>query len=93
MKKSIRRARAAIFLLKEAVLDVLIDAQHEGPLQTEDIRERLGIPKTKELNTSSNTVIHGILLHLQTEGRVQHHTEHGWEITAIGNDEQQIQRG
>ena len=83
MNENRRRARTALFLLKEAVLEALFEAQNEGegPLQPNSIRKRLGIPKVAEPNLRSNTVTFGILLHLQSDGYVQRHTGSGWEIT------------
>ena len=47
MNSNKRRARTALFELKEAVLAVLLEARAagEGPIQPEGIRKRLGIPK------------------------------------------------
>lgn len=83
MNENQRRARAALFSLKEAVLDVLLEAhtQNEGLLQPEDIRKRLGIPKADEPITRSNTVILGILFHLRNDKYVHHYINRGWEIT------------
>ena len=78
-----QRVRTALFELKEAVLTVLLEARAagEGQIQPERIRKRLGMPKAEEPNFQTNTLIRGILLHLQTEGLVQSEANVGWEVT------------
>ena len=83
MNTTKQHARLGLFHLKEAVSEVLFNAQDEGPLQPNEIRKRLGIPKADEPPDRSNTLILGVIFHLQSEGRVQHITEggRGWKIT------------
>ena len=83
MNSNKRRARAALFELKEAVLTVLLESQEvgEGHIQLETIRKRLGIPKVEETHYQTNTLIRGVLFHLQTEGLVQSEANVGWEVT------------
>ena len=66
------QARTGLLLLKEVVLDVLLDAQSEGlMLQPKEINERIGIPRTGEDEISgTSTLILGVLRHLKAEGRV-----------------------
>ncbi len=77
------RARTALFELKETVLTVLLESREagEGPIQYEPIRQRLGIPKVNEPSANTNSLIIGILDHLQTDGLVQSETNVGWQIT------------
>ena len=83
MNSNKRRARTALFELKEAVLTVLLEARAdgEGPIQYEVIRKRLGIPKVEEPSGYSNTLIRSILYHLQSENLVQPEGSGGWEVT------------
>ena len=83
MNNNKQRARTALFELKEAVLTVLLEARAAGesPIQLEKIRIRLSIPKAEEQSGYTNTLIRGILFHLQTEGLVQSQANAGWEVT------------
>ena len=83
MNSNKRRARTALFELKEAVLTVLLEARAvgEGPIQPEVIRKRLGIPKLENPTASTNSLIIGVLDHLKTEGLVQSETNVGWELS------------
>lgn len=83
MNTTKQHARLGLFYLKEAISEVLFNAQDEGPLQPNEIRKRLGIPKAVEPSDRSNTLILGIIFHLQSEGRVHYITEggRGWKIT------------
>lgn len=77
-----RCAHAALFDLKESVLDVLRKARCEGPIQLEEIRHRLGIPRVDYKDTArSNSLVWGILCHLHNDGYVRHTPRVGWEIT------------
>lgn len=84
-----RCADAALFHLKESVLNILREARYEGPIQLEEIRQRLGIPKVNYRNTArSNSLVWGILCHLHNDGYVRHTPRIGWEITEVsGTDE------
>ena len=83
MNSNKRRARTALFELKEAVLTVLLEARAagEGPIQPEGIRKRLGIPKLENPTANTNSLIIGVLDHLKTEGLVQSETNVGWELS------------
>jgi hypothetical protein len=77
-----RCAHAALFDLKESVLDILLKARSEGPIQLEEIRHRLGIPKVDYRDSArSNSLVWGILCHLHNDGYVRHIPRVGWEIT------------
>ena len=77
-----RCAHTALFDLKESVLDILLEARGEGPIQLEEIRHRLGIPKVDYRDTArSNSLVWGILCHLHNDGYVKHTPRIGWEIT------------
>ena len=83
MNSNKRRARTALFELKEAVLTVLLEARAagEGHIQLEKIRKRLGIPKVEEPSGYTNTLIRSVLFHLQDDEFVQQETNVGWEVT------------
>ena len=78
-----RQARIGLHFLKEAVSEILLISQYEGPLQHEEIRERLEITAPGERCNKSNALILNIIQHLQSEGRVHYITENecGWKIT------------
>ena len=80
------QVRTGLLLLKEVVLDVLLDAQGEGMmLQPKEIKERIGIPDTKaERLDGRASLILGVLYHLETEGRVSQTYQQGtykWQIS------------
>ena len=80
-----RCAPAALFDLKESVLNILREARCQGPIQLEEIRQRLGIPKIDYRDTArSNSLVWGILCHLHNDGYVRHTPRIGWEITEEG---------
>ena len=83
MNDNKRRARAALFELKEAVLTVLLEARAAGagPMQYKVIRERLGIPEVEGQSGWTHTLIRGILYHLQADELVQPEGKGGWEVT------------
>lgn len=84
-----RCAHAALFDLKESVLNILREAQCEGPIQLEEIRQRLGIPKVDYRDTArSNSLVWGILCHLHDDGYVRHTPRIGWEITEVGRTDE-----
>ena len=75
----------ALEVLKQATLHVLYQARHEGPLQLTAIREQLGIPRVEENSESrDNSLVYGILTHLQTDRCVKYLKQPGWEITPEG---------
>ena len=78
-----RQARIGLHLLKDAVSEILFVSQNEGPLQHEEIRERLGITAPEEPPNKGNFLIYNIIQHLQSEGRVHYVTDngYGWKIT------------
>ena len=89
METNRRCADAALFDLKEAVMDILRKAQSEGPIQLEEIRQRLGIPKVDYRDTArSNSLVWGILCHLHDDGYVRHTPRIGWEITEVGRTDE-----
>ncbi len=79
-------ARLGIYFLKEAIIEVLVNAQDEEPLQLNEIEKRIGIPDKNESNDKSNALISNILFLLKSEGRIVDITEkgHGWIITEKG---------
>ena len=81
-----KQARIGLHFLKEAVSQILFHSRHEGPLQPDDIRKRLGIHKTDNPFDRTNTLILDILSLLQNEGRVDIVIEegNGWKITEVG---------
>lgn len=86
MDASKYEVRTGLFHLKEIVLDVLLDARRKGKplLQPKEIRDRLGIPPTKDEGISRSSLILGILYYLKDENRVQSKWEQGsdkWKIT------------
>ena len=78
-----QHARLGLFHLKEAISLVLFNAEEEGPLLPNEIRKRLGIPRADEPADRSNTLIAGVLFHLETEGRAEYVSNgvRGWKIT------------
>ena len=84
-----RCAHEALFNLKASVLDILREARCEGPIQLEEIRQRLGIPKVNYRDTArSNSLVWGILCHLHNDGYVRHTPRIGWEITEAGRTDE-----
>ena len=82
-------AHTALSDLKESVLDILRKARSEGPIQLEEIRQRLGIPKVDYRDTArSNSLVWGILCHLHDDGYVRHTPRIGWEITEVGRTDE-----
>ena len=83
MNTSKQQARLGLFYLKEAVLNVLLEAQDKGPIQLDEIRKRLGIPRVVdgEPEDRRNSLIFSILYHLRNEGRVEY-ISNGWKITS-----------
>ena len=80
-----RIARAALFSLKEVVLEVLYEARDEGRLHPEDISNRLGIPKS-ESSEIAYGLIRGVLFLLKDEQyngqtSVDFVVGEGWKIT------------
>lgn len=81
-----KEARIGLYFLKEAVLQTLFNARDEVPLQPDDIRKLLGIPKTNNPSDRTNTLIFNILSLLKNEGRIEVITKEGsgWKITEAG---------
>ena len=83
-----QHARMGMFHLEEAVLDVLLEAKHEGDcIGAAAISRRAGIFRDRgQVNIINDAIATGILVKLFDEGRVQrcqqHDTERGgWELT------------
>ena len=77
--------RNALEVLKRATLQVLYSARNYGPLQLTAIREQLGIQKVDENSDArDNSLVYGILTHLQNDGYVSYHRNPGWKITPEG---------
>ena len=81
-----KQARIGLHFLKDAVAEILFHSRHESSLQPDDIRKRLGIPKTDKPYDRTNTLIFDILSLLENEGRAEVATEEGsgWKITEAG---------
>ena len=83
--KDKRGVRNALEVLKRATLQVLYQARYEGPLQLTAIREQLGTPKVAENSDArDNSLVYGILTHLQDDGFVEYLRSPGWQITPEG---------
>ena len=88
------QARTGLLLLKEVVLDVLLDAQSEGMmLQPKEINERIGIPDTgADRSQSTSALILGVLRHLEAEGRVSHTYQQGTYKWQISEEEAKVRK-
>lgn len=75
-----RRARAALFSLKEVVLEVLYEVRDEGYIPLDQIRKRLGIPRGAE-PPHANALFLGLLCRLEKDDLVDRRTGEGWKIT------------
>ena len=75
-----RRARAALFSLKEVVLEVLYEARDEGYIQLDQIRKRLGIPRGAE-PPHANALFLGLLCRLEKDNLVDRIRGDGWKIS------------
>lgn len=77
--------RNALEVLKQATLQVLYQSRCEGPLQLTAIREQLGIPRVSENSDArDNSLVYGILTHLQDDGSVEYLKSPRWQITEEG---------
>jgi hypothetical protein len=83
-----QNARIGEFHLEEAVLDVLLEARHEGEcLGPAEISRRAGIFRERgEVNIMNDAITTGILVKLYDESRVTRCTQTnanlgGWELT------------
>ncbi len=77
-----QQARRGLFLLKEAVIDVIVKEADEIPIQLDAIRKHLGIHRVDEMDTARrNSLIFGILCQLRAEGCVHYVKGAGWQIT------------
>ena len=75
-------ARIGIFLLEEAILDVLLDAQRKNEcLGPTAISKKLGIFRFQE--NHRGYIAYNILQKLEDEGRVERHpsVRGGWQLT------------
>ena len=83
-----QHARMGMFLLEEAVLDVLLEAKHQGDcIGPAEISRRAGIFRDRgDVNIMNDAIATGVLVKLHSEGRVSRCTQHsanrgGWEMT------------
>ena len=88
-----QHARMGMFHLEEAVLDILLEARHEGDcIGAAEISRRSGIFSDRGVGIVSQTgimndaIVTGVLVMLCIEGRVQRCTQThagrgGWELT------------
>ncbi len=87
-----QHARMGMFLLEEAVLDVLMEARHEGDcIGPAEISRRAGIFRERgegivsERGIINDAIVAGILVKLCIEDRVKRCTQPGgrggWELT------------
>ena len=82
-------ARMGEFYLEEAVLDVLLEAEHEGDcLGPAEISRRAGIYREGRvgMKNANDWLVHAILSKLFGQGRVERCTQHGknaggWKLT------------
>lgn len=88
-----QHARMGMFHLEEAILDVLLDAKHEGDcIGAAEIGKRTGIFRDRgegivgEKGILNDAIVHGVLIKLTTERRVERCTQPndrgGWELTS-----------
>ena len=82
-------------ILKRAVLEVLYEGTDVAPirgssndhgrlLEAGEIRERLGLPHSEYIASSTSALIHGILGYLKDNGYAHHYVRQGWQITNEG---------
>lgn len=82
-----QHARMGQFYLEEAVLDVLLEAKHEGDcIGAADISRRAGIFRDRgEVDIINDAITTGVLIKLHAERRVQRCTQPnnrgGWNLT------------
>lgn len=79
MNDNQRKARSALFSLKEAVLDVLYEARNGNRLQPKEISKRLGI-KRFESSEHPYGFVRSVLFLLKDENHVDHVKDVGWAI-------------
>lgn len=81
-------ANYGLEILKHAVLSVLYEHAVSGTpafLRQDEIRERLGIPRTKPIaGKRLNRLTAGVLEHLKEEKSVKYNKKGGWKITEKG---------
>ena len=71
--------------LKRSALNVLYEERDKGFIRQDVVRVRLGIPKVEEQNPARhNSLIYGILTHLQNDRCAIHLPGSGWTITEKG---------
>ena len=77
-----QQARTGLFLLKEGVIDVIVEEADETPIQLDAICKHLGIPRVDEMDAVGiNSLIFGIRCHLRDDGHVHYVKGAGWQIT------------
>ena len=82
-----QHARLGMFYFEESVLDVLLESKYEGEcLGPADISRRAGIFRERgSVNIMNDAIVHGVLVKLADENRVQYSTQPdeggGWELT------------
>lgn len=83
-----QHARIGMFHLEEAVLDVLLEAKHEGDcIGPAEISRKAGIFRDRgDVNIINDAIVTGILVKMADEGRVSRCQQAGanrggWELT------------
>ncbi len=84
-----QHARMGMFHLEEAVLDILLEAKHEGDcIGAAEISRRAGIFRDRgDVNIMNDAIATGVLVKLHDEGRVARCQQTrspnlgGWELT------------
>ena len=82
-----QHARIGEFHLEEAVLDVLLEAKHEGAcIGGAEIGRRAGIYGDRgKSDTMNDAIVTGLLVKLQERERVQHCPQQNKSIDVDGN--------
>ena len=79
-------SQIGIFYIEKAILDVLLEAYNEKPLNAKEIARRAGLPAPRD----NHSMAIPILLKLENEGIVENISEnkrHKWQMTERGYKE------